>query len=369
MYIKQKIGFAAAGLILIAAACSKSPSSSGTSTTLFGSYDQTTMLNNIGSNVLMANINTLTTSAATAQTAITAFTTTPNATTLTAAQTAWAVLAVNWAAVAPIDFGPIQDNLIEANVDTWPASDSKIETAITAGSSASVVGADTKGLKGLEYLLFDANGNTAVLAKYTGSTAAAREAFLNSVAKDVATQTATLQSDWKGSYLTVFEGAKGNDVSSSVGQLVNTISLYLDQVKNMKIGNPIGMGVKINDSKAHPDQIEYTLAEESLPVMKANIQAMKAAFDGGSGQGLDDLLNYVKATKSGQNLSTVVDAQFDDVITKMNAITPPYATATSSQTQQIQAVFTSLKTLIAYFKVDVANNLGVTITFTDTDGD
>ncbi|HEY0245206.1 MAG TPA: hypothetical protein VGC01_06550, partial [Mucilaginibacter sp.] len=71
----------------------------------------------------------------------------------------------------------------------------------------------------------------------------------------------------------------------------------------------------------------------------------------------------------GQSLSAVVDSQFDDVINKINAVNSPYATAVSSQKQQVQDVFNSLKTLIAYFKVDVANNLGVTITFTDTDGD
>ena len=368
MKITYKVAAIVASGILVVAACSKSPSPAKESS-LFGNYDQSGMLSNIGNNILMANINTLATSAASAQTAVNAFAGSSTAANLTAAQAAWATLATNWAAVAPIDFGPINDNLIEATVDTWPANGAKIEAAITAGSNAANVGADTKGLKGLEYLLFDKTGNSAVLTKYTGGTAASRATFLKSVVADVVTQANNLQSAWKNSYLSAFENAKGNDVSSSVSQLINTISLYLDQVKNMKIGNPIGMGVKVNDNQAHPDMIEYTIAEESLPVMKANIQAMKAAFDGGSAQGLDDLLNYVKAQKNGQNLSAVVDAQFDDVITKMNAITPPYATAVNSQKTQVQAVFTSLKTLIAYFKVDVANNLGVTITFTDTDGD
>lgn len=358
-----------AAVVFAAAACSKSTDSSKSSSSLFGSYDQGTMLTNIGSNVLLAGINNFSTSAAADVSAISAFTANPNATTLTAAQTAWTALALNWGTVAPFNFGPLNDNLISATVDTWPANDTKIETAITAQSTAASVGADTKGLKGLEYLLFDKTGNAAVLAKYTGTGAASRITFLNSVAQDLAAQATNLQKQWTGGYLNTFESAKGNDVSSSVSQVVNTISLYLDEVKNMKIGNPIGMGVKVNDNQAHPDLIEYTIAEESLPVMKANVLAMKAAFDGGSGQGLDDLLNYVKAQKNGQNLSTVVDSQFDDVITKMNLINSPYATAVGSQKQQVQDVFTSLKTLIAYFKVDVANNLGVTITFADTDGD
>jgi predicted lipoprotein len=362
----QKISVAVAAIILVTVACSKSPSTTNTS---LGNYDQTAMLTNIGNNIMMAGINTLATSTTAAQTAISAFAASPNSTTLTAAQTAWTTVAQNWALVSPFNIGPLNDNLISANVDTWPANDAKIEAAITAQSSAASVGADTKGLKGLEYLLFDKNGNTAVLAKYTGTGAAARITFLNSVAKDLTTQIASLQTGWTTTYLAYFENAKGNDVSSSVSQIINTVSLYLDVVKNMKIGNPIGMGVKVNDNLPHPDMIEYTLAEQSLPVMKANIQAMKTVFDGASGQGLDDLLNYVNAQKNGQNLSTIVDNQFNDVINKINLINSPYATAVTSQKQQVQDVFNSLKTLIAYFKVDVANNLGVTITFADTDGD
>lgn len=367
MYLNKKI-IAATVVAIVATACSKS-TDPGSSSSLFGSYDQTTMLTNIGNNILFTGINNLSSNAAAATTAINAFTANPSSNTLNAAQTAWATLAQSWASSAPFSFGPMNDNLISANVDTWPANPTKIEAAIIAQSNASSVGADTKGLKGLEYLLFDKNGNTTVLAKYTGAGAVSRSAFLNSVTQDLSTQATNLQSKWNGGYLNAFENAKGNDVSSSTSQIVNAISLYLDEVKNMKIGNPIGMGVKVNDNQPHPDLIEYKLAEQSLPVMKANIQAMKAAFDGGTGQGLDDLLNYVKAQKNGTNLSTVVDSQFDDVINKINLVNAPYATAVGTQKQQLQNVFTSLKTLIAYFKVDVANNLGVTITFSDTDGD
>ncbi|MBB6270913.1 putative lipoprotein [Pedobacter cryoconitis] len=367
MYLNKKI-IAAAMLALVASACSKS-ADSGNSSSLFGGYDQTAMLNNIGNNILLAGINNLSSSAAAATTAINAFTANPTANTLTAAQTAWAALAQNWGSSAPFSFGPLNDNLIAANVDTWPANPAKIEAAVNSNANAASIGADTKGLKGLEYLLFDQNGNAAVLAKYTGIGAVNRSAFLNSVTQELTSQLTSLQSKWNSGYLNAFENAKGNDVSSSTSQVVNAISLYLDEVKNMKIGNPIGMGVKVNDNQPHPDLIEYKLAEQSLPVMKANVQAMKAAFDGGTGQGLDDLLNYTKAQKNGTNLSTLVDNQFDDVISKINLVNAPYATAVGTQKQQLQNVFSSLKTLIAYFKVDVANNLGVTITFSDTDGD
>ena len=365
MYAK-KITAVAAMAILLATACSKIPDSDNS---LFGNYDQTAMLNNIGNQVLLAGINRFSASAASAATAVSAFASNPADETLTSAQTAWQKLSQDWAAAAPFNIGPMNANLISGAVDEWPANRDKIEKSILAQSKATNVGADAKGLKGLEYLLFDKNGKAAVLAKYAGDNADKRKAFLNSVAQDVAAKAAYLQNAWNTGYLDAFATAKGNDVSSSASQMVNAIAFYLDNIKTLKIGNPIGMGIKINDNRPHPDKIEYAIAEESLSTMKANVQAMKTAFDGGAGQGLDDLLNYVKAQKNGQNLSAVVDKQFDEAVAKLNAVNPPYGVAVETQTQQVKDVFNSLKILISYFKVDVANRLGVTITFSDTDGD
>lgn len=371
MKMKSIFGILVAATCFLAS-CTKN-SGTGDSDSLFGSYDQESMLNNIGSNVLLPGIQHFAASAAAANTAIASFTASPDAASLTAAQNAWVQLALDWATAASFDFGPMNDQLLSAQIDTWPVNTTKIENAVNTQADAATQGSDAKGLKALEYLLFDKNGNQQVLGKYTGDDEAAtnRKKYLASVAQNLVTISSTLQNAWSGDgkYFSTFTSAKGNNVSSSVSLLVNTISLYLDVVKNMKVGNPIGMGVKINDNQPHPDMIEYTLAEQSLPAMKANVQSMKAAFDGGNGQGLDDLLDYVKAQKDGQNLSAVINSTFDDVIAKIDAVTPPYATAVSGQTQQLKDIYNSLKLLIAYFKVDVANNLGVTITFSDTDGD
>ncbi|MBS1682049.1 MAG: imelysin family protein [Bacteroidetes bacterium] len=352
--------------LLILAGCSTIPD---TNNSLFGNYDQATMLNNIGNNILMGHINEVVSKFEEADEAINAFTANPNDSTLIKAQSAFNTMVESWAFVSPFNFGPMNDNLILVNIDTWPISATKIENAISAQSNAATVGADTKGLKTLEYLLFDKNGNTAVLSKYTEASSDNRKAFLNSVAQNLSLQITDLQNHWNDGHLNSFVTSKGNDVSSSVSQLVNAVALTMDQIKNVKVGNPIGLGVKVNDNQPHPDKIEYTLTEESLGVMKANIQAMKDAFNGGSAQGFDDLLDYVKAKKNGLDLSDVINDQFDLVITKINAINPPYSNAVSAQTNDVREVFDSLKTLIVYFKVDVANNLGVTITFSDTDGD
>lgn len=365
------ISFIGLSILCMLAACKKA-GGSGDGNSLYGTYDQQAMLSNIGNNVIVPGIKNFASTADLFNTKVNAFISAPDAGSLKEVQTAFEQLAISWASIAPFDFGPISDNLWFAQIDTWPVNTSKIETAVSADADASSQGADAKGLKTLEYLLYDESGNDAVLARYQGDVQPTQyQNYLSSVSQNVLSLATKLQDAWTGSnnYIGTFINSQGNDVSSSASLLVNTLSLYLDEIKNMKIGNAIGMGVKVNDDETHPDKIEYKIAEESLPVMVANIQSMKAAFDGGSGPGLDDLLDYVKAQKDSKELSTEVDDQFDDVINKLNAIKPSFANAVTSQTQKLEDVFNSLKQLIAYFKVDVANNLGITITFSDTDGD
>jgi predicted lipoprotein len=342
---------------------------------LFYSYNQQAMLTNIGTNILVPGINNFATSATATQTAIDSFIANPGTATLNAAQSAFAQMAINWATIEPFNFGPMTDNLWAQTIDTWPIDTGKVQTAISSQANATTQGADSKGLKTLEYLLYDANGNQAVLAKYANGNALAanQKSYLSSVMASVASTATALQSSWTGSgnYLnSSFILAQGNNVGSSVSLLVNSIAFYMDQVKNMKIGSPIGMSVKVNDNQPHPNLIEYPLSGLSLPAINANLVSMKAVLDGGStGPGLKDLLNFINAQQNGQSLSIVGDNDFVTSINEINAITPPFAMALTNQSQQLQTAFLSLRVLIVYFEVDAAGDCGISITFNDNDGD
>ncbi|MEO6851188.1 MAG: imelysin family protein, partial [Mucilaginibacter sp.] len=266
--IYRLIAIAFIAIIFTMAACKKG-GQTDSGTTLYGSYDQNAMLANVGNNIIVHSINNFTTSSASVAAAISSFVNSPDASSLAAAQASFQALALSWAATAPFDFGPLSDNLWYAKIDTWPVNPGKIENAVSTNVDASTQGSDVKGLKALEYLLFDKKGKAAVLAKYQGTDVAItnRKNYLVSVSKNISAMATDLANAWSSSYSNTFSNSKGNDVSSSVSLLVNTFSLYLDEVKNLKIGNPIGMGIKVNDGQPHADKIEYLLTEESLQVM------------------------------------------------------------------------------------------------------
>ena len=101
----------------------------------------------------------------------------------------------------------------------------------------------------------------------------------------------------------------------------------------------------------------------------ANIDGLANVFNGGSGQGLDDYLNYLDKKTGHVLLST-------DIVNQLNAISAK--TTTFSNTLEynilnndapVKDLYALLQGLVAEIKTDMPSAFGVFITYNDTDGD
>lgn len=68
-------------------------------------------------------------------------------------------------------------------------------------------------------------------------------------------------------------------------------------------------------------------------------------------------------------LSAEVDEQFERTIAALEAIDQPLAVAVIEEPATVEAAYTEAKALVVLLKADMANHLGITITFSDNDGD
>jgi hypothetical protein len=102
------------------------------------------------------------------------------------------------------------------------------------------------------------------------------------------------------------------------------------------------------------------------------MQASKDFFNGKhfnnatTGEGLKSYLDYVKAVRSGQQLSTIIDNQFAASLTA-NTLNASF---------QVRLILTILKCLPlmmycnkCYIKLDMMQALNITIDYVDGDGD
>jgi predicted lipoprotein len=97
---------------------------------------------------------------------------------------------------------------------------------------------------------------------------------------------------------------------------------------------------------------------------------MHTIYTGGDGLGFDDYLDFLGAEgEGGLPLSQVIDDQFVTTLAAFDAIEGTLHTTVTDQPDQVNAAYEEVRTLLVLLKADMANQLGVTLTFNDNDGD
>jgi predicted lipoprotein len=232
------------------------------------------------------------------------------------------------------------------------------------------IGSPAKGLSAIEYLIFAPDGDDdTALALLTNSPS--RMEYLVAATQNLHNKAQEVQAYWladSNDYANSFINADGDGetFNSSLSMLNNQMVAILEIAIREKLGRPLGI---VAGDGPHPEEVEAGLSGNSLAQIQQNLTAVQIAFTGGDGLGLDDYLDYLGAESEGIPLSQKINDQFAVTQTALKAIEPPLATAVSQDTATVQAAYDEMRELLILIKVDMANQLGVTITFNDSDGD
>ncbi|MCC9168814.1 imelysin family protein [Pontibacter harenae] len=371
--MKMFRNYAAVGLVCLAAlnSCSSDNESNGPKI----DYDRQAMVVNYADNLIVPAYTDFKNKTEALATAVDAFVATPTVTTLAATQTAYqdAYKALQNASL--YEFGPADEQLLRTNLNIYPTSTAKIENNIAAGTydlhrSANL---DAKGFPALDYLLYGAGGGAAVVEQFTsGANVANRKKYLQELSTLINQRANAVYTGWtSGDYSTTFKNSPGTAVGSAVGNLVNQLNYDIDVTKRAKVGIPSG---RFTAGSALPEKVEAYYSQTSLELLKQAIRAEKATFmgfaaNGINGPGLDDYLDHVDARYNGGLLSDAIEAQFDVALAAANAVQGPLSEAVTTQSQAVTKVYDELQKLIVLTKTDMPAALGVTISYTDNDGD
>lgn len=232
------------------------------------------------------------------------------------------------------------------------------------------VGSTAKGLPAIEYFIFPADGdNEAVLSRLTAEPD--RIAYLVGAVDNLQTKARDVEAYWLADgndYATTFINADGDGESfnSSLNMLTNRLVAVLETTIQEELGRPLGSA---SGDGPHPELVESALSGNSLAHIQQHVLSVEQAFNGVDGPGLAAYLDYLEADYNGQPLSQVINEQFSVTTAALDAIEPPLATAVSEDPESVQAAYDELRRLLVLIKVDMANQLGVTITSNDSDGD
>ncbi|MBD1396726.1 imelysin family protein [Pontibacter sp. JH31] len=353
------------------AGCGSSEGESGPKT----EYDRQAMLTNYADNLIIPGYQKFKTEAGEMASAVTAFTASPSTTTLTNARKEYQEAYLAWQDVSAYGFGPADEQLLRSNLNIYPTTTSQVENNISSGNYnlQTTANLSAKGFPALDYLLYGQASDAATVDRFTtAANAANRRKYLQDITnliKDAAEATHTAWTT--GNTAKNFKETGGTAVGSSIGNLVNQFNFEVDLTKRAKVGIPSG---RFSANTPVPDRVEAYYSQNSLALLERNLKALKATFMGQSaaganGPGLDDYLDHVDAKYGDKNLSTAIIQQFDAALAAVAAVPVPLSQAVTSSPQAVTKVYDELQKLIVLVKTDMPAALGVTITYTDNDGD
>ncbi len=339
-------------------------------------FSRGAMLADIADNVILPAYADFAVQAAQLDAAVGALATTPTPDTLAAAQQAWRATYIAWQPLELFAVQDVQRTQHYSGMDTWHPDVERI-AVLLAGSdpldeaTIAGVGATVRGLPALEYMLFDAAGDNAAVLQAL-SDAPRRVTYAQALAADIHTRADALLTFWSpegADYRAAFVAADtgGAVMRSSVSALTNELVNTVDVLVQMELGAPLG---RTGDGTPQPAMVEAVHSNAALPGMLRTLDVLRATLTAGGGSGFDDYLTDLRLDPDGgEPLAQRLLAQLDRAHVALSAIDAPLQTAVSTQPAQVTAAYDETRQLLVLMKVDMANALGVTLTFGDTDGD
>jgi predicted lipoprotein len=344
---------------LALAACSSGGSDGGSTTTqkpVPADTDQ--VLQDLADDVIVPSYEQLSTDLAALSTATDTLCATPSAANLEAAQGAWRDAVTGWQTTRAFGVGPALDDRLMSDVG-FAARATVIEDLLESGDpvdqgALADEGAAARGIYAAEIALFGEGSETLAAAEgarrceYTASVAA-----LASEAADAVTVQWT-----DGDAAEAFVAGLDGGPQSSVALMVNELSHRLEELEMM--------GLRDMAEADSADDLDATRAGGPAGYRLADRAALLAGISAAVGDGTSGVSALVGA-KDADTMQRLVAAQAeaDEAVAALpdsvdGAFDDPGAIAAASE------AVSALKVLVS---TEAASKLGVTITFSDSDGD
>lgn len=280
----------------------------------------------------------------------------------------WHATMRQWQRCNLFEVGDLRMMILHNQISKAPLNHEVIQEYLEADGALDAAavadfGSNTKGLFAIEYLLFadDVLDNPRTLH------------LLASYGADVQKQADALVAMWD-SYETKFIAAdqNGRATQGSLNMLVNEMIAKLSSIVLDKLGAPMG---KLAYGEAQPEAAQGYMSASSLEHIRSNLESYRAALTGSWQDepqlALADYLDHIGAVyeQTGETLAQHLLARVDTALDALDAVDMPLRQAVLDEPEQVDALYEASRMLLILTKVDMGNQMGVTVTFNDSDGD
>lgn len=240
---------------------------------------------------------------------------------------------------------------------------------------SSVNNNDAVGFPALDYMLYGVGDTDASIVEfYTNSTDAdKRKTYLSDLTDQMKTLTQSIVDDWNNGYRDTFVNNTDNSATGSINRVVNDFIFYYEKgFRANKFGIPAG-----NFSQNPlPDLVEaFYNADFSKTLALEGINSIQNFFNGiayqsgNNGRSLDDYLDFLNTIKGGEDLSALINDQFDAGEAKISTLNESFAEQVETNNVAMTETFDIIQMAVVLLKVDMLQALDISVDFVDADGD
>jgi predicted lipoprotein len=362
------------GFIMVLYACS----SGGDDNTSENTYDRTALLTNWADNIIVPAYENYQAKVETLSADTNTFTATPTEANLQILRASWLEAYKAYQYVAIYNIGKAEEVSLKESSNTYPANAAGIESNISSGNYNLMLFAqfDKQGFPGLDYLINGLGENDAQIVDFytANANAAGYKQYLIAVADRLKTNADAVVADWNGGFRDSYVTNNGSSVSSSVNKTINNFIKNMERdIRSAKVGIPAGI---MSNGMTFPDKVEgYYKADVSKELLNVSLKASQDFFNGKhfndatTGPGLKAFLDFVDAVRDGQQLSAIIDNQYDAIFTISNTLDNNFSQQIFTDNSKMLTLYGALQQNTIYTKLDMMQALNVTIDYVDGDGD
>ena len=262
-------------------------------------------------------------------------------------------------------------------MNIYPTNVTDIQNNISSGSYdlANVNNNDAVGFPALDYMLFGlADSDSEILNAFTtASNFEANKTYVSDLVNQMQTLTMTVLSDWTSNYRDVFVNSTTNTATSSTNKLTNDFLFYYEKgLRANKFGIPAG----VFSTAPLNDKVEAFYNKEVSKILAlAALDAVQDFFNGRSynssttGESFNSYLEYLNTINSGENLSVLINNQFNTAETKIQVLNNNLSQQVETDNNKMLEAYDELQRAVVLLKVDMIQALSISVDFVDADGD
>lgn len=259
-------------------------------------FDRKAMLESLGSDVIIPTYRWFADETAALVSSAESFCSNPSASSLEDFQDQWERARVAWKQMEVASFGPHAEQpwRLRPKTDSWPVREDTIEENLAGDEPldlgrVSTLGAASRGLPALEYLVFDPDGVQAALVRFEGEGGPLRCQYAIGLSEDLQASAEAMVTAWShdgddyfGALMASGEpGTPFMSVGEASNEIVNRMVFLAENIVRIKLGGPLGLD---SGGNARPGEVESRYSDHSLRDILANLDGLENLYRGRFGE-------------------------------------------------------------------------------------